>query len=267
MTSAATGPLYVDTHAHLDEPAFDRDRDEVVARARAAGVVRIVNVGYRPLRWDTSADLAARHPTVSHMLGLHPHHADEFTDRTCQDLAARIAATRAVAVGEIGLDYFRDGPDAATQQRVFAAQLGLAIELNLPVVIHQRAAEPDLMTVLGRFPALPRVVLHSFDGTDRLADFGTEQHYRFGVGGLMTRAGNDALRHTISRLPISSILLETDAPYLVPAGAKDRRNVPANVPLIASKLAELLRLPVADVAAATTANANAVFSFPTEAEA
>ena len=267
MTSAAAGPIYVDTHAHLDEPVFDRDRDEVVARAHAAGVVRIVNVGYRPLRWDTSADLAARHPTVSHMLGLHPHHADEFTDRTCQDLAARAAATRAVAVGEIGLDYFRDGPDAATQHRVLAAQLELAIELNLPVVIHQRAAEQDLMTVLARYPDLPRVVLHSFDGTDRLADFGTERDYRFGVGGLMTRAGNDALCHTISRLPISSILLETDAPYLVPAGVKDRRNVPSNVPLIAARLAAIQDLPVSDLAAATTANANAVFPFPTEVEA
>lgn len=253
---------YVDTHAHLDEPVFDPDRDEVITAARAAGITRVVNVGYRPARWGTSSDLARRYPDISHMLGLHPHHADEFTDRTCRDLAARLGTTNAIAVGEVGLDYFRDGPNPETQRRAFATQLELAMSLTLPVVIHQRAAEVDLMTVLAAFPDLPRVVLHSFDGTARLAAFGAERGYYFGVGGLVTRAANEPLREIVAGLPLDRLLLETDAPYLVPAGVKDRRNVPANIPRIAARLAALHACPLDEIATRTTTNAALAFSLP-----
>ena len=256
------GLTFVDTHVHLDEPAFDPDRDQVITRAHEAGVARIVNIGYRPARWLSGAALAARHPDVLLVLGLLPHHADEYTDETLPRLAAEIGRSGALAVGEIGLDYFREGPHPELQRDVFAAQLELAAQLDLPVVIHQRSAEEDLMAVLERSFSPSRVVLHSFDGTERLAAFASERGYFFGLGGLFTRAAAVALRSIVAGLPLDRVLLETDSPYLVPAGVKDRRNEPSNVPWIASRVADLFGCSVEEIARHTTANAETAFGLP-----
>ncbi len=250
---------YVDTHAHLDDPAFDLDRERVIAAAVAAGVTRIVNIGYRPARWTSTVALAHRHPQIAVAIGLHPHHADEFDAGTVDRVRDTIASARAVALGEIGLDYVRDGPPPAVQRAAFEAQLDLAVRLDIPIVIHQRAAEPDLIAVLAGFPRLPRLVLHSFDGSQRLADLGLERGWVFGVGGLATRASADALRTVLATIPLTRLVLETDAPYLVPAGIKDRRNVPANLPQVASRLAPVWGVTAGELAAATTDTAVSFF--------
>ena len=259
-------PRFVDTHAHLDLPAFDHDREVVITAARASGVQDIVNVGFRPSRWQTTIALSAAHAGVHHMLGLHPQHADELSDDLLDEVAVQLRSSSAVALGEIGFDFFRDGSEPAIQERAFVAQIELARALGLPIVIHQRAAEARLMAVLACFPDLSNVVLHSFDGSRRLADFGRERGYYFGVGGLMTRSGNQTLREVIGTLPLDHLLLETDAPYLAPAGVKDRRNVPANVPLVASRLADLFGLPLVEVAHRTTDNAMTFFALTTGVE-
>ena len=266
MSAAATDSagvaveVYVDTHTHLDDPAFDRDRDEVLAAAQAAGVARIVNIGYRPARWRTTIALAERHPFVAMALGVHPHHADEFTADTADHLAATVVRCGAVAIGEIGLDYFRDGPDATIQRRAFAAQLELAQWLDRPIVVHQRAAEADLIEVLTNFSDLPPLVLHSFDGSRRLARLAAERGYVVGVGGLATRAASAELRDVLASVPVEAIVLETDSPYLTPAGAQDRRNTPANVPLIAARLASVWGLTPAELACRTSETAKRVFN-------
>ena len=253
---------YVDTHAHLDEGAFDGDRDAVVAAARHAGVRAIVNVGYRPARWATTIALAERHPTITAALGLHPQHADEFTADTGDHLAEAINRAGAVACGEIGLDYFRNGPDPTTQRRAFAAQIELARRLDRPIIVHQRAAEADLIDVLERFADLPPVVLHSFEGSHRLVRFATERRFLIGVGGLATRAGAAPLRDVLAAVPVDAVLLETDSPYLVPAGVKDRRNQPARVAVVAERLAPLWHLTAAELASVTTRTAARVFGLP-----
>jgi len=250
---------YVDTHAHLDDPAFDLDRERVIAAAVAAGVTRIVNIGYRPARWTSTIALAHRHPQVAVAIGLHPHHADEFDAGTVDRIRDTIASARAVALGEIGLDYFRDGPPPAVQRAAFETQLDLAVRLDIPIVIHQRAAEPDLIAVLAGFPKLPRLVLHSFDGSQRLADLGIERGWIFGVGGLATRASADALRTVLATVPLARLVLETDAPYLVPAGIKERRNVSANLAYLASRLAPLWGVTGDALATATSATAASLF--------
>ncbi len=250
---------FVDTHAHLDDSAFDGDRDVVIDRAVQAGVVMVVNIGYRPSRWTTTRALAAASPRVSAVLGLHPQHADEFTHSTYDDLAGCVAEAGACAIGEIGLDYYRPGPLPAAQRHAFEQQLLLAEHLSLPVVIHQRAAEEDCLAILRGAPPTLRMVLHSFEGSERFAAWGLDHGHYFGVGGLMTRAGSNPLRSILANLPLERLILETDAPYLVPARIKERRNVPANIPVIARHLAELRGTDIETIASATTLNAVAVF--------
>lgn len=251
---------WIDTHAHLDDDAFADDRPAVLGRAADAGVAAVVNIGYRPARWMSTLALADRHPEVRYALGIHPGHADEFGESTLAALADLLTRAAPLAVGEIGLDFFhRDNPPADTQRRAFIEQLRLARSATLPVVIHQRAAEGELLDVVEAEPDLPRLVLHSFDGGPRYAAFARDAGCFVGVGGLATRAASASLRDVLATIPPDCILLETDAPYLVPAGARGRRNEPANLPTIGTRLCGIWNLDPAEFAALTTANAVRAF--------
>ncbi|MDQ3694275.1 MAG: TatD family hydrolase [Chloroflexota bacterium] len=254
-----TTPIFIDTHAHLDDPAFDHDRDDVFARAAANGVRRVINVGYRPERWKSTIALCQRYPLAAHMLGLHPHHADDWSAKTESDLLSLAQTTSPVAIGEIGLDYFRPGPASEAQAEAFNRQLTLALELGLPAVIHQRAAEEDLISNLIKEVRASQVLLHSFEGTNRLANLVNDRGFYVGVGGLATRTGSEALRQVLRRISLDRVVLETDSPYLSPAGSAVRRNTPATIPLIAERLAPIWDVDQAAFAAATTTNAERLF--------
>jgi len=251
--------VWIDTHAHLDDPAFDADRDRVLATAEAAGVAKIINIGYRPAAWETTLALAEGAPSVAYTLGLHPGHADEFSAATLETLARLVETAAPVAIGEIGLDFFRSGPDRSLQEDAFRQQLRLAVAVELPVVIHQRAAEAELLAVLESESDLPRLVLHSFDGSARYAAFARERGCVVGVGGLATRNSASPLRRILSELDPTQVVLETDSPYLAPAGARERRNSPAFIPLIAEQVAPLWSMTPAELAPLTTGVAAAVF--------
>ncbi|MCC6792286.1 MAG: TatD family hydrolase, partial [Thermomicrobiales bacterium] len=145
--TASTSRL-IDTHAHLDDDQFVGDLDGVIERAAAAGVERIINIGYRPARWHSTLALADRYPMISFALGLHPHHVEEWNPEVESALVKLLHERRPVALGEIGLDYYRNLNPRDQQIHVFERQLGIAAELQLPVIIHQRHAEQDLMHVL-----------------------------------------------------------------------------------------------------------------------
>ena len=167
---------------------------------------------------------------------------------------------RPVAIGEIGLDYFGISSDRTAQQRAFSAQIELAENSRLPVVLHLRGdVEDDLRRVLDGTPKDLICVLHSFDGTEELAAWGLERGYLFGVGGLVTRKDNHRLRDIVRSLPLNRLLLETDSPYLSPAGVKDRRNSPVNIPIIAKTISDLLQIDMNTVATETTNNARRIF--------
>jgi TatD DNase family protein len=259
MTAPPVDSPIVDTHLHLDEPAFDADRDEVLRAARTVGVTRFINIGHVPERWESSRILRERHPDVDIVIGVHPQHADDY--RSDVDLALRTAVREMdpVAIGETGFDFYRAGPSREAQERAFAAQIMVASDARLPVVIHQRSGEHELIAMLDRFPDLAPIVLHSFDGTDRLADWAIERGCFIGIGGLATKRSAEALRGTLQRFPPQRLLLETDSPYLAPPGTGDRRNAPSNLPRIAALLAPLWDLARDELCQVTSANANAVF--------
>ena len=251
---------FVETHGHLDDDAFVGDLPQVIDTARAAGVRRFINIGYEPESWIRSLELAAHYPDISYALGMHPNSADRWTNVTATELERLLGSSAAVAIGETGLDYFRDWVDRSSQRAAFRDQLELARQFSLPVIVHMRGeVEAEIVATLTDFADV-RAVFHSFDGSPELRDFALRRGDYFGLGGLMTRAGSAQLRETLRAVPLESIVLETDSPYLMPKGVKDRRNTPANVPVIAAAIAELLDVPVELVAEQTTANATNVFS-------
>jgi TatD DNase family protein len=253
-------PPVVDSHVHLDDAAFDADRDEVLRAARAAGVQRFVNIGYHPESWHRSRSLQERAPDIDFALGHHPQLADQFDPALAKSLRRAVRELRPVAIGETGLDFARGEPARTQQELAFRAQLEIAAEESLPTIIHQRDASDALIAMLDEWPGLAPIVLHSFDGTRRLADWAIERGCYIGIGGLATKRAAAPLRELLERMPLERLVLETDAPYLAPPGAP-RRNTPANLPAIAGILAPLWRLTPEELCRLTSSNAVKLFGF------
>lgn len=254
----SSSPL-VDTHSHLDDPAFDADRAEVVQRAADVGVRDIVIIGYRPDGWERAIRTAQAFSGGHVALGIHPQDADTFDEVSRRQLRRLLVDVQAVAVGETGIDLFRDNPPLPVQQEAFAAQLALAQELSLPTIIHQRAAEAETLAILERTPAGQMIVLHSFDAGHDTAKLARKRGWMLGVGGLMTRQSATTVRDILTDFPLDQLLLETDAPYLMPSRLKGHRNEPAHLAVIQDRLAELRGVSAGDIARRTTANAARVF--------
>jgi TatD DNase family protein len=254
------GPLkFVDTHCHLDLEDFGKDLPEVLERSRCLGVTRWINVGFNPDRWDSSIELAGRFPGMSFMLGVHPGNAGVWSEKLARELRKAIDTFQPVAIGEIGLDFFRGETNFAVQTDAFVAQLDIALEAGLPVAIHMRDAEERILSILSDRQDLPTLLFHSFDGSEVLTDWIIESGSYAGVGGLATRTKSTALQLQINRIPIQQLVLETDAPYLVPNGFRHRRNTPESIPHVAGFLARLRDMDVSDIAWQTTQNTERLF--------
>lgn len=261
MTELDGLPPIVDTHGHLDDAAFDADRNAVLDAARAAGVRRFINIGYKPERWESSRALRDANPDVEIALGHHPQEANRF-DRSIERALRRVIdELRPIAVGETGFDFARSTPSLSEQTSAFRAQLAIAEETALPVVIHQRDAADAMKAELDRWPNLAPIVLHSFDGDESLTAWAIERGCYIGVGGLACKSASGPLRKLLTTVPPERLLLETDAPYLAPPGIKDRRNTPAHLPRIAALLAPLWGMSLEALCRKTTSNADEVFDF------
>jgi TatD DNase family protein len=251
---------FVDTHAHLDDPAFDEDRDEVLGRAQSSGVEHFINIGHEPSSWERSIQIAASRQDISISLGLHPQNADDWSNKLADQLNSLVVRHRPVAIGETGLDFYRDRADRDSQRLAFRDQLALARSAGLPVIIHMRGeVEPELMETLSSFTDL-KIVLHSFDGSAQLRDWALDYGAYFGFGGLATRPASTELRSLLQTVPLDRFILETDSPYLSPVGWARRRNSPESVPEIATVLADLKLVGLDEVANRTTSTAQSVFS-------
>jgi TatD DNase family protein len=252
-------PPIIDTHTHLDDVAFNIDRDDVLDRGREAGVRTFLNIAYRPDIWEQSVALREAHPDVELAAGIHPQDADIFSAAQSDRLSQQLLALRPLAIGEAGFDFARSGPSLDQQRMAFRWQIELAISSNLPLVIHQRDARKELTIELDRWPDLKSVVLHSFDGDERLAAWASERGCFVGIGGLACRKSSRVLREALRIIHADQLLLETDSPYLAPPGCPSRRNEPANLPLVAETLAPLWNLTSEQLCHRTSANATKVF--------
>lgn len=255
----AAAPALVDTHCHLDDPVFAGNLDDILRESRQRGVTRWIVVGFTPGRWESTIAVATRHPGMAHMLGVHPGSADLWSTATSDALQSVVGSSRPVAIGEIGLDFHRGGTNLAAQLAAFHDQLDIALAHGLPAVIHMRSAETEMLRALEGRTSLPPLVFHSFDGTHALRDFVVDRGQTIGVGGLATRASSGHVRKLIRTVPLAQIVLETDAPYLIPKGSRGGYNVPGNVAVVAAALAGLLEMELQQVATATTRTADRVF--------
>jgi TatD DNase family protein len=241
---------------------FRDDLDDVVTRAVAAGVHGILVPGIGLESCERALEIAARHPMVRVAVGVHPHEAEAFGDDAERRLREWAARPEVVAIGEIGLDFYRDWSPFDAQRRAYAAQLELARELDMPVVVHDRNAHEEVLEGLGRHPGL-RGVMHCFSGGPADAERAVEMGLHLSFTGSLTYGKGKADR-VLRRVPAERLLLETDAPYMTPVPHRGQRNEPAFVAHVAEALAEKLERPLREVHEMTSRAAGRLFGFPPE---
>ncbi|MEM1378480.1 MAG: TatD family hydrolase [Pseudomonadota bacterium] len=253
----------VDSHCHLDFPDFEPERDEIVQRARDAGLVRMVTICTKVHAFDRIRSVVEAYDDVYCSVGTHPHYADQELDITAADLIAHAEHPKVVAIGEAGLDYFYDNAPKEAQETGLRRHIAAARETGLPLVIHSREADSDMAAILteetngqGAFP----FVLHCFTGGEALAQKGVELGGYVSFSGIAAFKNSTALRDISASLPRDRILIETDAPYLAPPPHRGKRNEPSYVAHTAAILAEHLGVSVEELGQQTTENFYRLFS-------
>jgi TatD DNase family protein len=255
----------IDIGANLTHDSFDKDREAVIARAAEAGVRRMLVTGASVTGSLEAAALAARNPRLYSTAGIHPHHAGEYDEHSLPALRALAAEPRVVAIGECGLDFYRNFSPQDAQRRAFEAQLELAAETRLPAFLHQRDAHEPFTRILERHRAgISGAVAHCFTGgPEELAAYLDLDLYIGITGWICDERRGAELRAALPRIPLDRLLLETDAPYLLPRDLepkpRDRRNEPAYLPRILEAVARGLDRPAEEVARAATHNAETLF--------
>lgn len=265
-----------DTHCHLNFNTFHEDRDEVIARALQSGIRQILNPGVDLTSSRAAVKLADTYPLVFASVGVHPNEALSWNEHTLDELRILSMHPKVVAIGEIGLDYYRNRSPHDLQQHVFRQQLTLAEQVGLPVVIHTRDASAsdrqamhDVLDILeswwlalqtsGSNLAQRPGVLHSFSGDGRAAQQAIQNGFYIGITGPVTFRNAPGLQQLVATLPVERLLIETDAPFLAPHPHRGQRNEPAYVRLVAEKIAEIHHLPFNRIAEVTSYNAERLF--------
>ena len=258
----------VDTHTHLNDEKFATDCAAAIARARAAGVTRLINMGDTLESSARAVALAQAYRGLYAGVGIHPEEAYEMTAADDARLAAWAARPEVVCIGEIGLDYYwvKDEAQRALQRRIFIRQLDLARQLHLPVCIHDREAHADTLAILKREGRGIPAVLHCYSGSREMAREFLRLGLYLGVDGPLTFKNAAKLPEIVREMPLERLLIETDAPYMAPVPQRGKRNEPAFVRYVAQKAAELRGVTLEAIAAATTHNAEALYHL-TEADA
>jgi TatD DNase family protein len=259
----------IDTHCHLNFESYDHDRDEVVQRAAEAGVKCIINPGIDLPSSRAGIKLALRYDSVYAAVGIHPNSSASFAQADIAALQALAAETKVIAVGEIGLDYYRDRSPKSQQYVAFEAQLALAAELQLPVIIHNREASDDVLMVLENWvQTLPHSlkgrpgVLHSFSAPAQIAERALAIGFYLGFTGPITYKNADDTRSVARMTPLDRLLVETDGPFLTPVPHRGKRNEPAYIPYMVDRLGSLKEVPTDAMAQITTENAVRLFRLP-----
>ena len=251
----------IDTHCHLADKRFDKDREPAIERAHAAGVRAFVEIAYAPAIVERAHAIAARHPNLFLCVGVHPSESGRVPEDYIATLRDHARHARVVAIGETGLDFFRDYAPREAQERWFRAQLALADEVGLPVVIHQRAALMETLAILEAARPSAGGVLHCFDDGPAAVERARAIGFKLGIGGCITY-GHSAHEEAVRAAPDDMLVLETDSPYLEPEPRSLRRNEPALLTRVVARLAELMGWSREETVRITTANARDLFRFP-----
>lgn len=260
--------MLIDTHAHLDYPDFDDDRAQVLSRAAEKGVTEIISIGTRLDSSTRAVELAENFPNVWATVGIHPNETPEAPDDTIERLRALAKSPRVVAIGEIGLDYhyLPEGADKIAeikrrQAEFFRAQLGLAVELGLNAVIHQRDSWDDTRAILQEFTGRVRGVFHCFGGTPEQAREVISRGHLVSFTGIVTFKNARQAQAAAQDVAFDKFMVETDCPYLAPVPDRGKRCEPAHTRIVAEQIAKLRGVSVEEIAARTTATAREFFNF------
>ncbi|QDC37032.1 TatD family hydrolase [Sphingobium fuliginis] len=254
--------MFIDSHCHLNYKGLIEDQQNVLERARGAGVGLMLNIATRESEWDDVLDTALREPDVWATVGIHPHEADEHPHVDTAKLVERASHPRIVGIGETGLDYYYDHSDRERQQRSFRAHIAACRETGLPLIVHTRDAEEDTLAIMrdemgkGAYGG----VIHCFTASGAFADAAMELGFLISISGIVTFRNARDLQETAARLPLESLLIETDSPFLAPVPHRGKPCEPAFVADTARFLANLRGESVEQLAEATSANFRKLFS-------
>ncbi len=258
--------MLIDSHTHLEMKDFDADRDEVVARAREAGLAYMITVGTTLADCEKVLSLAEQYAEVYAAIGIHPHDVKGIDAATYDTLREMAARKKVVAYGEIGLDFFRNLSPRQDQIKRFGEQLEIARELGLPLIIHSREAHRETVEMLSPWRGKLSGVIHCFSGDREVAKKCLDLGFFISLPGTVTFPKAEELRKVVQYVPLESLLLETDAPYLAPEPFRGKRNEPSYVVKTAETVAVLKGLPFGDLASATSQNAKNLFALPDRQE-
>ncbi len=254
--------MLVDSHCHLDYLARDGDLDDVLTRARNAGVSPMVTISTKLREFDIVLGIAEQADDLFCSVGVHPHEAESEPDTTTAQLVDLARHPKVIGIGETGLDYYYDHSPRDVQRRLFRAHIGAARETGLPLIVHTRDAEADTIDILrdemdkGAFTG----VIHCFSGTRQLADRSLELGFYISISGIVTFKSAEDLRRTVEAVPLERLLVETDSPYLTPVPKRGKRNEPAMTAYTAAKVAEIKGVSAEEVADQTTRNFRNLFT-------
>ena len=252
--------MLIDSHAHLEMPEFKKDLEAVIQRAEESGVEYIFTVGTEKKDWKKALEIANSHPSIYAILGVHPHNAKEIDDETYPVLEELCQNEKVKAFGEIGLDFFRNLSPRDIQLKRFREQIGLAKELGLPIVVHDREAHQETMEILKSEKAEEcGGIIHCFSGNYEMAKVCIEMGFYISIPGSITFKSAEGFREIVKKIPLESLLVETDAPFLTPEPFRGKRNEPSYVRYTAQRVAELKNISFEKVVEVTTENALRVY--------
>lgn len=252
--------MIFDTHAHYDDHKFDEDREELIAQLKPAGIGAVCNIASDLPSIDTTLEIAEKHADFYCALGIHPSECVPLTDEKLEEIRAKLHRPKAVAVGEIGLDYYWPEPSRDIQQKWFRRQLEMASEEHLPVVIHSRDAAKDTLDIMDESCNWDNGgVIHCFSYSVEMAREYRKRGFFIGVGGVVTFKNGKKLKEVVADTPLSQIVLETDSPYLAPVPYRGKRNSSLNLPYVVAEIARIKNVSEEEVEAVTWENGHRLY--------
>lgn len=252
--------MIIDSHAHLDDSAFNEDREELIEKLKDQGISHVMNISAGLASARTSLTLAKKYDFIYTSMGVHPCETGELTEENFTEIISYLTEEKVKAIGEIGLDYYWNEPERELQQYWFRRQLQLAHEYNLPVIIHSRDAAADTYRIMKEERAADlKGVIHCYSYTKETARDYLQWNYYFGIGGVITFQNAKKLKEAVEYIPLENILLETDSPYLSPVPYRGKRNSPLNLPFVAEEIAKIKGISAQEVIKVTSENTKKLY--------